>query len=82
MKNLRINTIGKMVSISSDNFNFCYDKEMSNCPIANDVTNIYSYMGGLQCNYKEDTDEYKKLHNRLCELANYILVKNLWLNTL
>lgn len=73
---LEITTIGKSVFIKNTEFSFMYDKEMSNDNNANNIDNVFSYFGGLQCNHKKETNEFKKLEEKLCILASNVFKLN------
>lgn len=59
------------VSIVGKDFNFSYT--IADAVVKKEYLGQYRYFGGLQCNYKEDTDDYKQLEKRLCETAELIL---------
>jgi hypothetical protein len=74
---MNISIIGKAVFIKSEDYNFMYDKEMSNCEKANDINEVYRYYGGLRCNYEDSSEEYKELEQSLCMMANSVLKKKI-----
>jgi hypothetical protein len=73
---IEITTIGKAVFIKNIDFSFMYDKEMSNSENANNLDNVFNYFGGLQCNHKEESKEFKEFEQKLCVIANNIIKLN------
>ena len=71
LKNIEIKTITNTVFINNKNFSFCYTS--ANDVVKEEFKNQYRYFGGLQCNYQEDSPEYKNLENWLCEIAEWVL---------
>ena len=55
------------VFISNREFNFSYTS------VKPEYKDNHRYFGGLQCNYEENTIEYKNLENWLCEIAENTL---------
>ena len=80
MKHISINIIAKSVTIKSDDFSFMYDKELSNDPRANELNDIYRYYGGLQCNFDDNSEDYKELEKKLCMFSNSLLKMQIQLN--
>ena len=59
------------ISIKSKHFMFTYIPP--NDIVKEEYKDQYRYFGGMQCNYEEDTEEYKQLEQWLCEIAEKIL---------
>ena len=59
------------VFIQSKDFNFSYTK--ADDVVKEEYKGQYRYFGGLQCEFHENTVEYKNLENWLCELAENAL---------
>jgi hypothetical protein len=59
------------VFIQNRHFNFSYTK--ADNVVKEEFKGQYRYFGGLQCQFHEDTIEYKNLENWLCELAENAL---------
>jgi hypothetical protein len=59
------------VFIQNKDFNFSYTK--ADNVVKEEFKGQYRYFGGLQCQFHEDTVEYKNLENWLCELAENAL---------
>lgn len=57
--------------ISNSHFQFSYTK--ADDIVKQEYKGLYKYFGGLQCNYSEDTENYKNLETWLIELADKIL---------
>ncbi len=69
-KELDINKIGNTVIIRNKFFLFSYtEKELSQITNSNEK----EYHGGLKCNYKNDSEEYKKLEKKLCSICQSII---------
>lgn len=72
LKNYRLSKLGEnTVFIQNSHFNFSYTKADS--IVKDEYKGQYRYFGGLQCNYHEDTEEYKNLEKWLCEIAESVL---------
>ena len=59
------------VCIENKHFFFSYTSADSVC--RHDLIGKYRYFGGLQCNYHDESQEYKELENALCDIAEIIL---------
>lgn len=74
LKNYSLNKLDdKTVFISGRSFNFSYT--IADTVVKDEYKGQYRYFGGLQCNYHQDSEEYKNLENWLCELAEQALKK-------
>jgi hypothetical protein len=63
MKNINIMVFNEIsLSIRNDEFNFAYFR-----------TKPPEWFGGLQCNFEQDSKEYKELETKLVNLAETIL---------
>ena len=67
-------TIEKLDDISvliyNKHFNFSY---MSIVALKKENQKDYRYLGGLQCEYSDDTKEYKEIESYLIKLAESVL---------
>lgn len=67
-------TIEKLDDISvliyNKHFNFSY---MSIMALKKENQKDYRYLGGLQCEYSDDTKEYKEIESYLINLAESVL---------
>lgn len=67
-------TIEKLDDISvliyNKHFNFSY---MSIMALKKENQKDYRYLGGLQCEYSDDTKEYKEIESYLIKLAESVL---------
>lgn len=67
-------TIEKLDDISvliyNKHFNFSY---MSIMALKKENQKDYRYLGGLQCEYSDDTKEYKEIESYLIKLAQSVL---------
>lgn len=67
-------TIEKLDDISvliyNKHFNFSY---MSIMALKKENQKDYRYLGGLQCEYSDDTKEYKEIESYLIKLAENVL---------
>jgi hypothetical protein len=59
------------VFIKNEHFSFSYTSADSVC--RHDLIGKYRYFGGLQCNYHNESQEYKELESVLCDIAEIIL---------
>lgn len=59
------------VSIYNGHLNFMYT--IADSIVKNELKGKYRYMGGLQCNFEKDSENYKLLEEKLCVLAEKIL---------
>ena len=70
-------TIEKLDDISvliyNKHFNFSY---MSIMALKKENQKDYRYLGGLQCEYSDDTKEYKEIESYLINLAESVLKIN------
>ena len=68
-------TIEKLDDISvliyNKHFNFSY---MSIMALKKENQKDYRYLGGLQCEYSDDTKEYKEIESYLIKLAESVLI--------
>ena len=55
------------IFIQNKEFNFSYTKADS--IVKDEFKGVYKYFGGLQCNFHEESNEYKILEKWLCEIA-------------
>lgn len=71
LEHLTINVIKDTVFIQNKKINFSYTavKKL----IKEEFQEQYRYFGGLQCNFENDSDDYKVLENKLCDIAESIL---------
>lgn len=60
------------VFISGKSFNFAYTK--ADYVVKEEFIGQYKYFGGLQCEFSEDTIEYKNLEKWLIEIAENALL--------
>ena len=68
LKNIRIDKLGEnTVFIRNDHFNFSYTV------VEKDRPDDRRYFGGLQCNYSEDSEEFKNIENWLCTIVELLL---------
>ena len=58
------------VLIYNKHFNFSY---MSIMALKKENQKDYRYLGGLQCEYSDDTKEYKEIESYLIKLAESVL---------
>ncbi len=71
-KSYRIDVLDKNTCfISNRFFNFSYTK--ADAVVKDEFKGIYKYFGGLQCEYEQDTPEYKALEQFLSEKAEILL---------
>ena len=61
------------VLIYNKHFNFSY---MSIMALKKENQKDYRYLGGLQCEYSDDTKEYKEIESYLINLAESVLKIN------
>lgn len=61
----------RTIFIGGKEFQFSYT--IANSVVKDEFKNKYRYFGGLQCNYDEESEEYKNLEKWLCDLAEIIL---------
>lgn len=59
------------VFINNKDFNFSFTKIDS--IVKEEFIGQYKYFGGLQCNFKEGSEQYKNLEKWLIEIAEFIL---------
>jgi hypothetical protein len=72
LKNYKLSKLGEnTVFIQNNHFNFSYTK--ADNIVKDEYKGQYRYFGGLQCNYHEDSIEYKNLEKWLCELLEVVL---------
>lgn len=71
LNQIRIDVIGKTVFINSKAFEFCYTaaKHM----LKDEFKDQYRYVGGLQCEFDSESEDYKKLERKLCDIAEAVL---------
>jgi len=55
------------IFIQNRYFNFSYMK--ANNVVKDELKDKYRYFGGLQCEYSQDSENYKNLEKWLCEIA-------------
>ena len=68
----RVDKMGKdTVFISNRFFNFSFT--IADKVVKDEYKGMYKYFGGLQCEYLEESAEYKTLEKCLCEIAEKIL---------
>ena len=70
LKHMKIDVLGTTIFISNKYFNFSYTTVSI---IKEEFRNEYRYFGGLQSEYNEESEEYKRLENWLCEICELIL---------
>lgn len=71
LNNLRIDKMGEhTVFIQNKYFNFSYTNP--DLYIRDELKTQYRYFGGLQCEFDEDSEDYKRLENYLCGIAESI----------
>jgi hypothetical protein len=72
LKKYRIDKLDEStVFISSKEFDFAYT--IAKDIVKDEYKDRYRYFGGLQCNYHQDSEEFKNLENWLCEMAELVL---------
>lgn len=71
LKDYKLVRMGTTVFISNRHFEFSYTQTKG--LIKDEYANTYRYFGGLQCNYDQDSSEYKILEDALCDIAEKIL---------
>ena len=72
LKRLTIDKLDDItVCISNKEINFMYT--IADSVLKDEFKGQYEYVGGLQCNYKKDSDMYNLLEKELCKLACKIL---------
>jgi len=72
LKNYRVDKLDdKTVFIRSKDFDFAYT--VSDSVVKDEFKGQYRYFGGLQCNFREDSIEFKNLENWLCEIVETLL---------
>lgn len=71
LKNLEINKIDNTVFINNKHFQFSFTK--ADDVVKDEFKGQYRYFGGLQCNYDENSQEYKNLENYLCGISEFLL---------
>ena len=59
------------VFIQNNHFNFSYT--IADSVVKDEHKGQYRYFGGLQSNFKKDSEKYKNLEKWLCELAEQAL---------
>lgn len=72
LKDYKLVKMGTTVFISNKYFEFCYTQTKG--LIKEEYIGFYRYFGGLQCNYDQNSSEYRILENALCEIAEKILL--------
>ena len=73
LKDYHVDVLGSTVLINNKHFNFSYTD--ANYLIKDEFKGQYRYFGGLQCGHDEDSQEYRILEKRLCEIAEKLLNK-------
>jgi hypothetical protein len=72
LSSYRVDKLGSStVFIRNKHFDFAYT--IANHVVKDEFKDKYKYFGGLQCNYNDDTEEYKNLEKWLCEIAEQTL---------
>ena len=72
LKNYRADRIDdQTVFIKNSHFLFSFTKADS--VVKDEFKDQYKYFGGLQCNFKEGSEDYKNLEKWLIEIAEFIL---------
>lgn len=72
LKNYRVDKLGdNTIFIGNREFNFSYT--VANSVVKDEFRNQFRYFGGLQCNYHDDSIEYKNLEKWLCEIAEKLI---------
>jgi len=72
LKTLRIDKLGNnTVFIQNKHFNFSYTNPES--VVKDEYIGKYRYFGGLQCEFHEESEEYKNLEKWLCEIAEKVM---------
>jgi hypothetical protein len=72
LKQVRIDVITNTVFINNRFFNFTYTTINKN-KVYDDYKESYRYLGGLQCEYDIDSNEYKCLEDKLIIIAEKVL---------
>lgn len=68
LSSYRIDVLGSnTIFIQNRYFNFSYMK--ANEIVKDELKDKYRYFGGLQCEYNQDSENYKNLEKWLCEIA-------------
>jgi len=72
LNRIRIDKLGNnTVFIQNKYFNFSYT--IANTVVKDEFKDKYKYFGGLQCEYSQDSNEYKSLEEWLCDIAESVL---------
>lgn len=71
-KQFRIDVIINTVFISSKLFQFTFTP--ADNIVKEEYVGKYRYIGGLQCEYDSESQEFKRLENWLCDLAEQTLL--------
>jgi len=76
LKTYTVNVLSNdTVFIQNSHFSFSY--MFADDVVKDELKGKYRYWGGLQCNFHEDSQEYKNLEKWLCEIAESLLkIKN------
>lgn len=71
LKDYKIDKLGNTFFMQNKHFNFCYTIPSS--VLKPEFVEGVRYFGGLQCNFQQDTQEYKNLENWLCEIIEKLI---------
>lgn len=72
LKQIRIDVIKNTVFINNKSFEFCYTP--ANDVVKDEFKDEYRYFGGLQCEFEPDSKDYITLENKLCDIAEDVLL--------
>jgi hypothetical protein len=78
LKQIKIEKLGEdTIFIQNNHFNFSYT--IADMVVKEEFKGQYRYFGGLQCEFSDDSEEYKRLERWLCEIAEntFACIKNL-----
>lgn len=74
LNSFRLDKLGNdTIFIQNKYFNFSYT--VADSIVKDEFKGKYKYFGGLQCNYDEESENYKNLEKWLIELAEKYLKK-------
>lgn len=74
LNRLSIDVLGDdCVFINNKHISFAY--QVADTVIKEEFKGMYRYFGGLQCDYEQDSPEFKLLEKWLCEIAESVLKK-------
>ena len=72
LKNYRVDKLDdSTIFIQNTHFNFSYT--IADNVVKNELKGMYTYFGGLQCNYEKGTESYNILEKWLIEICKALL---------